>query len=150
MLSIKKLVAVAAAGAAAMVLSAGTASADEYAPAQNPADYLQGDTAYFSYGSAANCAMHPGGIVGCDLPNGMIMSQVPFTPRVYDVQIDVPWFPAHPTFGIGGPRGRAGSTPLQGTLSYGGATCEIGVKGQLTCTSMGRSFVAWTPYLNVS
>lgn len=94
--------------------------------------------------------MGPGGVVGCDLPNGMVLTQVPFTPRVYDVQIDVPWFPAHPTFGIGGPHGRGGSTPLQGSLTYGGARCEIGVKGQLTCTSMGRSFVAWTPYLSVS
>jgi hypothetical protein len=80
----------------------------------------------------------------------MFLTQVPFAPKVYDVQIDVNWFPAHPTFGIGGPRARGGSKPLEGSLTYGGANCSIGVKGSLTCTSMGHSFTAVAPYLTVA
>ena len=133
------------------VVGAGTASAVDYpAPVPvDPAAFLQGDVAYFSTG-AANCSITPAGVVGCDLPGGEYLTQIPFAPVVYDVAIDVPWFPAHPTFGIGGPRGRAGSTPLGGSLSYGGATCYIGFKGSLNCSSMGPSFTVWTPYMTLS
>ncbi|MGU3434998.1 hypothetical protein ACNHUS_18520 [Actinomycetes bacterium M1A6_2h] len=141
-------------GAAALSLSlsgAGIASAIDYptTPVVSPDAYLQGNTVYFT-SSGLNCSMAPNGVVGCDIPGGMFLTQVPTSPKVYDIAIDVPWFPAHPTFGIGGPRGHGGSTQLEGSLTYGGANCQVGFKGALTCTSMGHSFTAWTPYLTVS
>ena len=141
-------------GAAALSLSltgAGVASAIDF-PAPSKTDvgpYLQGDTVYFT-AIGLNCSMTPTSVVGCDIPNGMFLTQVPTSPKVYDIAIDVPWFPAHPTFGIGGPHGRPGSAPLDGSITFAGASCQIGFKGSLTCTSMGHSFTAWTPYLTVS
>ncbi|MGB6182350.1 MAG: hypothetical protein WBF79_14000 [Rhodococcus sp. (in: high G+C Gram-positive bacteria)] len=150
MRALVKAACVVAATVSLSVMGSGTASAIDY-PAPVPVDvgpYLQGDVAYFSSGSA-NCSITPAGVVGCDITSGAFLTQLPFAPRVYDVAIDVPWFPAHPTFGIGGPRGRGGSTPLAGSLTYGGATCLVGFKGALFCSSMGHSFTLWNPYLSV-
>lgn len=151
MRSITKAALVGAAALAMSLTGAGVASAIDYpAPVPvSPDAYLQGDTVYFSSGSL-NCSIKPTGVVGCDIVGGQFLTQVPFSPKVYDIAIDVPWFPAHPTFGIGGPHGRAGSKQLEGSVSYGGANCQVGFKGALTCTSMGHSFTAWTPYLTVS
>ncbi|MBF6192631.1 MULTISPECIES: hypothetical protein [Nocardia] len=59
---------------------------------------------------------------------------------VYDLAIDLPFLPAHPTFGLTGPHGRADSPPIEGTLTNGGASCTGGGRGALLCTSKGHSF----------
>ena len=132
--------------AAAPILATGAAHASSYdPPVQNPADYLDGDTAYFSYNDN-NCSIAKNGDVGCDLPSGYFLGST----KVFDVVIDQPALPAHSTGGLGGPHGKAGSKPLGGSLTYAGAHCEVGIKRQLTCESKGHSFVLWTPYLQTT
>lgn len=135
--------------ATALAAPAGAQEINFEPPAVDPGPYLVGDTAYFSVGSW-NCSIRPNSDVGCDLPGGAFMSQVPFAPRVYDVAIDLPFLPAHPTFGIGGPQGRDGSPQLTGTLHHAGVKCTFGFKGVFSCHSKGHSFALWPPTLTVS
>lgn len=131
----------------AMIALAAPAGAQEInfePPAVDPGRYLVGDTAYFSVHSW-NCSIRPNGDVGCDIPGGAFMVQVPFAPKVYDVAIDLPFLPAHPTFGIGGPQGRAGSPELTGTLHHAGVKCTFGFKGAFSCHSKGHSFGCGRP-----
>ncbi|MGQ4616857.1 hypothetical protein [Nocardia sp. R7R-8] len=116
----------------------------------DPADFLDGDTVYFSdWLGQANCAIHPNGDVACDLTAGYrLWGVVPIT----DIAIDAPFLPAHPTFGLAGQHGRPGSRWItdvprpegvyQGTsLSYAGVTCIGGLpRGATNCTSKGHSF----------
>ncbi len=113
----------------------------------NPADYLVGDTVYFSAGYA-NCSMHPNGDVGCDINPGVAnLYGIP----INNLAIDLPFLPAHPTFGLTGPLGRPGSRSIDpgpaadgydygGTINYGGASCSGGGRGAITCYSKGHSF----------
>ncbi len=133
-----------AGGAVATAAPATTATA---ATAVNPADYLVGDTVYFSIGSV-NCSMHTNGDVGCDIPAGIAnFYGLPIT----NLAIDLPFLPAHPTFGLTGPLGRPDSRSLDvgpaadgydygGVINYGGATCSGGGRGAITCSSKGHSF----------
>ncbi|MGN2637830.1 hypothetical protein ACWEKT_24915 [Nocardia takedensis] len=93
------------------------------------------ETVYFSF-SGSNCAIRPNGDVGCDIPGGTNL----FGFTVHDLAIDLPFLPAHPTFGLVGPHGRPGSPPIDGSLTNGGATCTGGGRGALLCTSKGHSF----------
>ncbi|WP_159846878.1 hypothetical protein [Nocardia sp. CY41] len=118
----------------------------------DPADFMVGDTVYFSgWLGSSNCAIHPNGDVGCDLsPGHTLWGIVPIS----DVAIDVPFLPAHPTFGLGGPHGRPGSRWItdvprpegkvyQGTrISYAGVICIGGLPrgAGVACTSKGHSF----------
>jgi hypothetical protein len=118
----------------------------------DPADFMVGDTVYFSgWLGASNCAIHPNGDVGCDLsPGHTLWGIVPIS----DVAIDIPFLPAHPTFGSAGAHGRPGSRWItdvprpegkvyQGTrISYAGVTCIGGLpKGAgVTCVAKGHSF----------
>ncbi|WP_282783562.1 MULTISPECIES: hypothetical protein [unclassified Nocardia] len=110
----------------------------------NPTDYLIGDTVYFT-AAGANCSIRANGDVGCDIPAGIAkwLNVIP----VRDLVIDVPFLPAHPTFGAFGPQGRADSRSLPGgpigygsTISYAGASCHGGGRGGLSCQSKGHSF----------
>lgn len=114
---------------------------------QNPADYLVGDTVYFSAGYA-NCSMHPNGDVGCDISPGIAYL---FGIPINNVAIDLPFLPAHPTFGLTGPLGRAGNRSIDsgpasdgydygGVINYGGATCSAGGRGAVQCSSKGHTF----------
>ncbi|MGW4715134.1 hypothetical protein [Nocardia sp. NPDC004260] len=100
-----------------------------------PAQSVDEGTVYFSYASS-NCAIRSNGDVGCDIPFGTNL----FGFTVYDLAIDLPFLPAHPTFGLSGAHGRAGSPPIDGTLTNGGASCTGGGRGALICTSKGHSF----------
>ncbi|UGT62591.1 hypothetical protein [Nocardia asteroides] len=115
---------------AAPVLAAALAAPGMQAAAAQPSD-----TVYFSYGGS-NCAIRATGDVGCDIPGGTNL----FGFTVHDLAIDLPFLPAHPTFGLFGPHGRAGSAPIDGTLSNGGASCTGGGRGALFCTAKGHSF----------
>ncbi|MEC3958851.1 hypothetical protein VMT65_37850 [Nocardia sp. CDC153] len=137
--------------AAVSISGSGTASADTVVA--NPADYLVGDTVYFSYGNLANCAMRPNGDVGCDITNGTMNW---YGLQVSNISIDVAILPAHPALGPLGQHGRPGSPQLSGggptpgsnspygsdaTLTYGGATCSgSGFRSEVTCTSKGHQF----------
>ncbi|MFE7802162.1 hypothetical protein [Nocardia sp. NPDC057440] len=121
----------AGAAVAAVALSMTGAAVAGAAPAQTVDD----DTVYFGY-AGANCAIHSNGDVGCDIPGGTNL----FGFMVTDLAIDLPFLPAHPTFGLTGPHGRAGSPPIAGTLTNGGASCTGGGRGALFCTSKGHSF----------
>ncbi|MFC8042844.1 hypothetical protein [Nocardia sp. NPDC057353] len=124
-----RTVLVASAAVAAVSLSgAGAASA-------SPVDEIDGHTVYFSY-SGSNCAIRSNGDVGCDIPGGTNL----FGFTVHDLAIDLPFLPAHPTFGLFGPHGRPGSPAIDGTLTNGGASCTGGGRGALSCTSKGHSF----------
>lgn len=114
---------------------------------QNPADFLVGDTVYFNAGYA-NCSIHPNGDVGCDISPGIATL---FGVPINNVAIDLPFLPAHPTFGLTGPLGRAGSRPFDpgpsvdgydygGVITYGGATCSAGGRGAVQCSSKGHTF----------
>lgn len=136
--------------AAAPIMAAGVAQAGPYdPPVQNPADYLDGDTAYFSY-NQNNCSISKNGDVGCDMPQGYSYTGFFVPINVNNVAIDLPFLPAHPTFGLTGPLGKAGSKPLAGSLTYAGAHCQRGLKQELTCESKGHSFFLWTPYLQTT
>lgn len=127
-MSLRNLAAPAVFAAALTVAGTAVASAT---PAQATAD----DTVYFRYASS-NCSIHSNGDVGCDIPHGTNL----FGFTVYDLAIDLPFLPAHPTFGLTGPHGRADSPPIEGTLTNGGASCTGGGRGALLCTSKGHSF----------
>ncbi|WP_157172431.1 hypothetical protein [Nocardia pneumoniae] len=126
---------VVAAAAVSMAGSAVAAAAPTQIANQDPAEYLVGDTVYFAYASS-NCAIRPNGDVGCDIPFGTNLYGFP----IYDLAIDLPFLPAHPTFGLVGAHGRPGSQPIAGTINYAGASCTGGGRGALTCTSKGHSF----------
>ncbi|MVU82915.1 hypothetical protein GPX89_37475 [Nocardia sp. ET3-3] len=130
----------------------GVASADVGLTEANNADFLDGDTLYFAdWLGTTTCAIHANGDVGCDLQPGYTLFG--FIP-VSDVVIDsTPILPAHPTFGLGGTHGRAGSrwitdvprdgSVYQGTrIDYAGVTCIGGLPhgGALNCTSKGHKF----------
>ncbi|WP_157170837.1 hypothetical protein [Nocardia araoensis] len=100
-----------------------------------PAQTVDDGTVYFSYASS-NCSIHSNGDVGCDIPFGTNL----FGFTVYDLAIDLPFLPAHPTFGLTGSHGVPGSPPIAGTLTNGGASCTGGGRGALLCTSKGHSF----------
>lgn len=125
------------------VSMAGTAVADAASPGVDVTPYMVGTTAYFS-ADGANCSIQSNGDVGCDIPAGMAKwyNVIPVT----DLSIDLPFLPAHPTFGLVGQHGRAGSLALpQGdgygsTISYAGATCSGGGRGAVSCSSKGHSF----------
>ncbi|MEV5652729.1 hypothetical protein AB0L57_31145 [Nocardia sp. NPDC052254] len=151
-MKIRTFVGAAAAAVAVACAGTGVASADPFVAAngptvQNPADYLVGDTVYFSAGYA-NCSMHPNGDVGCDISPGIAnLWGIPIT----NLAIDLPFLPAHPTFGLTGALGRAdsrsiGSGPSSdgydygGVINYGGATCSAGGRGAVQCNSKGHSF----------
>lgn len=119
----------------------------------NPADYMIGDTVYFTYGNLAYCAMHSNGDVGCDIANGT-MNWYGF--QVSNISIDLPFLPAHPAFGPVGTHGVPGSAVLSGggaapgsnnpygpdaSITYGGATCTgSGFRGEVSCASKGHQF----------
>lgn len=142
-----------AAVAAVAISLAGNAvaSADDGLTEADPADFMVGDTVYFSdWLGSPTCAIHANGDVGCDLSSG---SRLWGVLPIADVTIDVPFLPAHPTFGLAGRHGQPGSRWITdvprddrvyaGTrLSYAGATCIGGrPKGApLTCTSKGHTF----------
>ncbi|WP_227984676.1 hypothetical protein [Nocardia spumae] len=151
-MKIRTFIGAAAAAVAVAGVGTGVASADPFVAAngptvQNPADYLVGDTVYFSAGYA-NCSMRPNGDVGCDISPGIAnLWGIPIT----NLAIDLPFLPAHPTFGLTGALGRPGSRSIGsgpaadgydygGTISYGGATCSGGGRGAVSCTSKGHSF----------
>lgn len=127
----------------------GTAAADSIA--QDPANYLIGDTVYFTYGNLANCAMRPNGDVGCDITNGTMNW---YGLQISNISIDLPFLPAHPPLGPLGQHGRADSAALtpgqpapgsgygaDATITYGGATCSgSGFRAQVTCNSKGHHF----------
>ncbi|MGV9674870.1 hypothetical protein ACWDSJ_06295 [Nocardia sp. NPDC003482] len=100
-----------------------------------PAQAVDNDTVYFSY-AGSNCSIHANGDVGCDIPGGTNLYGI----QVPDLAIDLPFLPAHPTFGLTGPHGIAGSPQISGTLTNGGASCTGGGRGALYCTSKGHSF----------
>lgn len=149
--------AVLAAGLSFAAFGSANALPDPYAPTPvDPANYLVGDTAYFSLINGANCAIHANGDVGCDFPAPVPLAGIlPVT----DVSIDVPFLPAHPLFGLGGPHGRPGSPvlgipngskyPSPASISYAGATCSAPGRGAFTCTSKGHSF-AYGSQLTIS
>ncbi|RDI65824.1 hypothetical protein [Nocardia pseudobrasiliensis] len=135
----------------AAVASAAPDWDNPYLVQADPADFLVGDTVYFAEYGGPSCAIHPNGDVGCDLrPGGQALwGVVPIT----DIAIDVPFLPAHPTFGLTGAHGRPGSRLItdvprppdrqyQGTrIDYGGATCIAGLpRGGMSCTSKGHTF----------
>ncbi|MFD0364121.1 hypothetical protein ACFQZZ_21970 [Nocardia sp. GCM10030253] len=137
---IKKFVGVFAAAAAAPVLLAGTAQADD------------GNTVYFSNG-ILQCAITGDGTVGCDLANSMQIqySFLPFLFPVRNIVIDQPQLPAHPTFTGGTPRTLPGGNPTlydartgDGRwgpfIEHAGARCESGFHGSFSCQTKGRSF----------
>ncbi|MGW4767953.1 hypothetical protein ACWEO2_07920 [Nocardia sp. NPDC004278] len=141
----RNFVGAAVAVATVSLASGGVASAADL----DPAPYLVGDTVYFSYGNMASCAMHPNGDVGCDIQPGTArwFGILPVT----DLAIDLPFLPAHPTFGQHGMAGSPGlaldpstsTNPYPGnaTISYGGATCVgSGARAELSCRSKGHSF----------
>ncbi|MGW5106649.1 hypothetical protein [Nocardia sp. NPDC004123] len=129
----------AVAAAAISMACAGTANAD----AVNPNDYMIGDTVYFNVGPA-QCSIKSDGTTGCDIASGIArwLNMIPVT----DLAIDVPFLPAHPTFGVFGPYGRSDANTLpQGngygsTITYAGATCSGGGRGGILCNSKGHSF----------
>ncbi|MBY8861341.1 hypothetical protein K7711_33035 [Nocardia sp. CA2R105] len=129
--------------AAVAVSMAGTAGANAAPPSVDVTPYLVGTTAYFSV-DGANCSIESNGDVGCDIPAGMAKwyNVIPVT----DLAIDLPVLPAHPTFGLFGQHGRAGSPVLPegdgygSTISYAGATCSGGGRGAISCSSKGHSF----------
>lgn len=129
----------AVAAAAISMVGASTANAD----AVNPNDYMIGDTVYFNTGPA-QCSIKSDGTAGCDIAPGIAkwLNMIPVT----DLAIDVPFLPAHPTFGVFGPYGRSDASTLpQGngygsTISYAGATCSGGGRGAIQCNSKGHSF----------
>lgn len=132
-----------AAVAALAVSMTGVGAANAAPPTVDVTPYLVGTTAYFSV-DGANCGIQANGAVGCDIPAGMAKwyNVIPIT----DLSIDVSFLPAHPTFGLFGPHGRAGSPALPegdgygSTISYAGATCSGGGRGAISCSSMGHSF----------
>ncbi|WP_327145342.1 hypothetical protein [Nocardia sp. NBC_01327] len=128
----------AVAAAAISMVGTGTANAD----AVNPNDYLIGDTVYFNVGYA-QCSIKPDGTAGCDIQSGIAkwLNVIPVT----DLVIDVPFLPAHPTFGVFGPYGRGDAnslpnTEISSTITYAGATCYGGGRGAIGCNSKGHSF----------
>ncbi|WP_405487919.1 hypothetical protein [Nocardia sp. NBC_00511] len=133
-----------AAGAAAVLLTGNGIAAASPQDEVNVADYLIGDTAYFS-STDSLCSIDKSGNVGCDIQPGVAkwLNMIPVT----DLAIDVSFLPAHPTFGVFGPHGRSDSRDLgQGpvgygsTIDYAGATCHGGGRGGITCSSKGHSF----------
>ncbi|MEU1993844.1 hypothetical protein ABZ511_05275 [Nocardia gamkensis] len=127
-MNLRNLAVPAALAAALSIAGAGLAGA-------TPAQTVDDDTVYFSYASS-NCAIHSNGDVGCDIPYGTNLYGI----TVYDLAIDLPFLPAHPTFGLTGSHGVAGSPPIAGTLTNGGASCTGGGRGALSCSSKGHSF----------
>lgn len=128
--------------AAIAVSLAGTATAG--ADPVNPNDYLIGNTVYFNAGPA-QCSIGPDGTTGCDIAPGIAkwLDMIPVT----DLAIDVPFLPAHPTFGVFGAYGRSdaqwlgqGPNGYGSTISYAGATCSGGGRGGISCNSKGHSF----------
>lgn len=143
----------AAVTAAALTLAGnGVASADSGVLEANNADFLVGDTLYFSdWLGATTCAITADGNVGCDLgPGSKLWGVLPIT----DMVIDSSFLPAHPTFGLTGRHGQPGSRWLTdvprpdgnvyaGTrFDYAGATCLGGQPrgAALTCSSKGHTF----------
>ncbi|AYF73028.1 hypothetical protein D7D52_03145 [Nocardia yunnanensis] len=139
------------AAVALMITGNPMASADIGLTEANNADFLDGDTLYFSdWLGTSNCAIHANGDVGCDLgPGNKLWGLVPIS----DISIDAAFLPAHPTFGLGGQHGRPGSRWItdvprdanvyQGTrIDYAGVTCIGGLPhgGGLNCTSKGHKF----------
>jgi len=129
--------AISTAGAAVANATPGEATSVDVAP------YLVGTTAYFTV-DGANCGIQASGAVGCDIPAGVAkwFDVIPIT----DLAIDLPFLPAHPTFGLVGSYGRPGSLALPdpggygSIISYAGATCSGGGRGAVSCSSMGHSF----------
>ncbi|MGY2121089.1 hypothetical protein ACW9HJ_06510 [Nocardia gipuzkoensis] len=121
--------------AAPAVLAAALTLAGTAVASAAPAQTVDDGTVYFRYASS-NCAIHSNGDVGCDIPYGTNL----FGFTIYDLVIDLPFLPAHPTFGLTCPHGRADSPPIAGTLTNGGASCTGGGRGALVCTSKGHSF----------
>ncbi|MTE15572.1 hypothetical protein [Nocardia aurantiaca] len=132
-----------AAVAAVAVTLAGNAVASADPIPLNPDDYKVGDTVYFA-ANASGCQIRPTGDVGCWYGAG---GAGWFGLPVSDLVIDLPFLPAHPSFGLWGEVARPGakSFPLDDgtyTLSYAGATCTVtgGAHFTTTCTSKGHSF----------
>ncbi|MVU78622.1 hypothetical protein GPX89_15370 [Nocardia sp. ET3-3] len=129
--------------AAAALSLVGTGTGTATADAVNPGDYMIGDTVYFNAGPA-QCSIKSDGTTGCDIAPGIAkwLNIIPVT----DLAIDVPFLPAHPTFGVFGHYGRADANTLpQGdgygsTITYAGATCSGGGRGAIQCTAKGHSF----------
>ncbi|MET9490389.1 MULTISPECIES: hypothetical protein [unclassified Nocardia] len=134
----------------------GVAAADSGVIEANNADFMVGDTLYFSdWLGVNNCAITADGNVGCDLsPGNKLWGILPIS----DIVIDGSFLPAHPTFGLGGQHGRPGSRWLtdvprpdgniySGTrFDYAGASCLGGQPhgGALTCSSHGHTFTLGT------
>ncbi len=130
--------------AALAMTTIGAGVANAGSPSVDPTPYLVNGTAYFSVGSV-NCDIQSNGDVGCDIPAGIAKwyDVIPVT----DLAIDLPFLPAHPTFGLLGPHGRPGSLGLPASygdagssITYAGATCSGGGRGGIYCTSKGHSF----------
>ncbi|WP_330179008.1 hypothetical protein OHB26_21145 [Nocardia sp. NBC_01503] len=130
--------------AAAAVALAGTSVAHADSDEVNVNDYLIGDTAYFNTG-IASCSIKANGDVGCDIQSGIAkwLNIIPIT----DLAIDMPFLPAHPTFGAFGHYGRSDAQVLGGgpigygsTINYAGASCHGGGRGGFSCTAKGHGF----------
>lgn len=156
-----RTIAVGAAAAAGLALGCvGPASAIPYpSPVSvNPDDFRIGDSVYFDLGYGQSCVIRPNGDVGCDFPQGLLLttSSSPFRPTVNDLAIDNPSLPAHPEFHQ---QGRPDSAPLRSsndtgggfTITYVGATCSVGgFHGSWGCQSKGHSFGGGGGYNSVS
>lgn len=159
-MTLRTMLGITAAVAALALGAAGHAAAVPYPEPTvvDPNDYKDGDSVYFSLGNGQNCVIRPNGDVGCDFPQGLVLTipGFPFRPTVTDLAINIDWLPAHPEFHSWG---RAGSKELPknqdapggSTITYAGATCLVGgFHGSWSCKSKGHSFGGGGGYNSIS